>query len=1202
MQGSYQMLFHMENVQRLDVSRNQLLVLPKAIRYLQALKVLRLQHNELRKLPQEIGTLQALVLLDVSFNRLSYLPDSICNMTSLTSLQVRCSKNLALVAVAQLTPSPSMPQVRGNQLMELPDPPLPEIDAKGMQARITRMGATVFKVHGLLAQRRAEREKLDALAAPRTGVTPPTPGGTPATPSLATVVSAVVSLRPTTNESKPPEAKSRKGSRSASRTSTRRRSRSRGGRGTAPKSPIRTVHEEHADAAIGEPSTGAEGDRSLEESAAAGEEIAADQREAKTSDSVAAAARPPSLGTAKPSSGGTEDGARDQTGSLEAKGSAGDITTGAAGAAAESKEVSGGDPQGGDARPATTDAQEGKAMSSEATAAASEPQQPGPSGKPPDGRKPSGGGVFAGLSGLAAKAKGAAQQAKQAVVNAADAAQVAAAERISTGQPGSRGAKVLKGLGTLATAARDAASAGAAVASAIAAEGSKTAKRKKRAKAEGDELLSEIYEIVGVEGKQGQKEDQEDTVEISELDIGAPMKENEDPRIDQAGMFLPSLIKLDLSNNRLKRVPMWLAGLTSLYSLNLAGNSIETLTTRLGGFKNVEQLDLRGNNFEQHGLLQDVREYQDEGDKDAGNVAVFPKLRSLAASRIGLVQLPRVIADSSSLLHVDLSFNMLPVLPDEIGKLPLLEHLNLSNNGLTELPLTIGWLSSLVILNIRGNKLKAVPEECGALGNLRMLDASFNKLESFPETLRFLSSLEELRVDHNYIPKLCDILRRLKELKKIEASHNRLVSLPRSSLPPHLTELHCQHNIINDIPSTVWGIAGSLKILDLSTNRIQIFPPEMHLMTKLTLLDVRYNLLDDIPLSIAPLLARPKPLDFRATGNPMKNIMSAGGFETGFWAGGVWRVRDQDVADGHVRMYVLEQAALRVATHEVWQRRGPVEHPRQFVEMVKRVFGRDWNPGMTGIVHHLHQHYRKRDKVPLPEPAPDAVNDALRAERHREEMGEEKMKRALPAAEWFKVHPKTPHVELGIWPQGARAYGDLHSEAVAREREEWERRRGSSASGAPRQRPHAPPAPPPSAADRPLSPSTADLNSEDGVWEDDDSSTTSSEDEHEIGHSARERARGGAGGQAAEPELPHRGWSRYHRFEPPPPTTWDFNSWAPDGPSKYAAADIVRHKKAVHKELAARVAERALEAIEAAKLDEAERRAAEREASRPDWA
>lgn len=76
---------YLQSLVHLDLSRNQLNILPSAVCQL-PLQVLLLGNNKLVSLPEDIGRLQDLTLLDVTCNLLSTLPPQIGELAELREL------------------------------------------------------------------------------------------------------------------------------------------------------------------------------------------------------------------------------------------------------------------------------------------------------------------------------------------------------------------------------------------------------------------------------------------------------------------------------------------------------------------------------------------------------------------------------------------------------------------------------------------------------------------------------------------------------------------------------------------------------------------------------------------------------------------------------------------------------------------------------------------------------------------------------------------------------------------------------------------------------------------------------------------------------------------------------------------------------------------------------------------------------------
>lgn len=117
------------------------------------------------------------------------------------------------------------------------------------------------------------------------------------------------------------------------------------------------------------------------------------------------------------------------------------------------------------------------------------------------------------------------------------------------------------------------------------------------------------------------------------------------------------LTVLDLSYNKLTRIPGSIGELSSLRELNLAFNKIIYIPSEVGLLDRLEELDVNNN-----------------------------CVLGLTASTF------------------------------RDGSCPRLQKVDFSNNQLTELPESIGNVRSLISLNVANNKLKCLPATCRHLG------------------------------------------------------------------------------------------------------------------------------------------------------------------------------------------------------------------------------------------------------------------------------------------------------------------------------------------------------------------------------------------------------------------------------------------------------------------------------------------------------
>ncbi|XP_036621371.1 p53-induced death domain-containing protein 1 isoform X2 [Trichosurus vulpecula] len=172
--------------------------------------------------------------------------------------------------------------------------------------------------------------------------------------------------------------------------------------------------------------------------------------------------------------------------------------------------------------------------------------------------------------------------------------------------------------------------------------------------------------------------------------------------------------------------------------------------------------------------------------------------------RGSLTSLPPYLSDLAHLVHLDLSFNSLRVLPACIPQMTGLDALLLSHNLLERLPEALGALRALTFLSVSSNCLKALPLGMARLTALQRLDLSENCLEAVPEEMGTLSSLTELNLASNRLQSLPDSLANLQYLRLLLLPSNLLVSIPPGlARLPLLTRLDLRDNRLRAVPREI---------------------------------------------------------------------------------------------------------------------------------------------------------------------------------------------------------------------------------------------------------------------------------------------------------------------------------------------------------------------------------------------------------------
>jgi len=127
---------------------------------------------------------------------------------------------------------------------------------------------------------------------------------------------------------------------------------------------------------------------------------------------------------------------------------------------------------------------------------------------------------------------------------------------------------------------------------------------------------------------------------------------------------------------------------------------------------------------------------------------------------------------------LDMSFNQLRTLPDEIGMLKMVTNLNCACNVLESIPPAIGRLRRLKILRLNGNMLKSLPDDIGSCHGLTTIYLNENRVDELPASVGQCISLKELHLDNNMLTSLpLDLAKVGETLEVISVRNNPSLSI-----------------------------------------------------------------------------------------------------------------------------------------------------------------------------------------------------------------------------------------------------------------------------------------------------------------------------------------------------------------------------------------------------------------------------------------
>ena len=101
------------------------------------------------------------------------------------------------------------------------------------------------------------------------------------------------------------------------------------------------------------------------------------------------------------------------------------------------------------------------------------------------------------------------------------------------------------------------------------------------------------------------------------------------------------------------------------------------------------------------------------------------------------------------LITLDISFNEIKIIPDEIKNLKNLENLFAQNNKIEFISPEISNLKNLEVLNLSCNNIKSLPFEFCELKKLKSINLGENKLKYFPIILGEIKTIEYLNLCFN---------------------------------------------------------------------------------------------------------------------------------------------------------------------------------------------------------------------------------------------------------------------------------------------------------------------------------------------------------------------------------------------------------------------------------------------------------------------
>lgn len=179
------------------------------------------------------------------------------------------------------------------------------------------------------------------------------------------------------------------------------------------------------------------------------------------------------------------------------------------------------------------------------------------------------------------------------------------------------------------------------------------------------------------------------------------------------------------------------AGVDNVHKLVLHGRKMGILSPAIGSLTNLASLDVAYN---------ELSELPDE-------ISRLYYLQGFYANGNSLVDFPKQILLLPLLAKLDLSENQIREIPVEIVRMDQLTRLSLNKNAFTSVPVQLYELENLKVFELSDNNLSELPAGIANLSNLTKLDLANNQLTSLPKEISTLSeTMNELNIQGNPIP------------------------------------------------------------------------------------------------------------------------------------------------------------------------------------------------------------------------------------------------------------------------------------------------------------------------------------------------------------------------------------------------------------------------------------------------------------------
>jgi len=134
-----------------------------------------------------------------------------------------------------------------------------------------------------------------------------------------------------------------------------------------------------------------------------------------------------------------------------------------------------------------------------------------------------------------------------------------------------------------------------------------------------------------------------------------------------------------------------------------------------------------------------------------GSISEFSQLKQLTLTNNKIIELPEEMGRLKKLETIDCSVNILRSIPSSMSQLVNLRSVTLSHNQLFSFPIQLVTCKHLDLLDLSHNKITKVPEERASL-QVSELNLNQNQITTLSDSIAQCPRLKVLRLEENCLP------------------------------------------------------------------------------------------------------------------------------------------------------------------------------------------------------------------------------------------------------------------------------------------------------------------------------------------------------------------------------------------------------------------------------------------------------------------